>query len=128
VSRILTETGGRRLDVLLKPALAERLGRPKSTGVRARAARVTKSPHCSAIAVKPIVVARGEHGGRLEHVSGTQWSSHRGVVTRTVRSLLEVAVVHRERQRLAVHVGNQVGDSNRGLDVRVGQVTPEPIA
>ena len=71
------------------------------------------------IAVGPVVVARREDRRRLQRVEVGLRARVERVVARRVRTSLEVAVERRKREPLAVHVRNQVGDTDRGLNRRV---------
>ena len=78
------------------------------------------------VAVRPVVVSRREHRWRFEAVQDPQRPFVERIVAGAVRALLEVAVVHAERQALSVHVGNQVRNAGCLLFRGVGKVAPQP--
>jgi hypothetical protein len=84
------------------------------------------------VAIRPVVVARREDGGRLERVEEAQRllvkriaADGRGHGARRPVARLEIAVVNGESEILCVHVGDEVRHANEGLLVRIGQVAPE---
>jgi hypothetical protein len=118
---VLDVRGG--LHLLAQAVLAQREGRREerlALEVEALAGRV----HAVAVAVGPVVVARGEDRRRLQGVERRLEGGVDVVVARAAAAL-QVAVVGREGQPLAVDVGDEVGHAGRLLHVGVGHVAPE---
>lgn len=76
------------------------------------------------VAIRPLVVAGHVDRGRFERVQAGGGLGVDAVVA-TRAAVLGVPVEHGEGERLAVHVGDEVGHEGRALLLRVGQVAPQ---
>ncbi len=111
------------LDLLSDAVLAERVWRGKEQLPLLVELKAIVVPG-GAVAVDPVVVAGRERGGRSQRVEVAQCLGVDGI-SALARAALEIAVVGREGEVLAVHVGDQVGDADRRLGRRVREIAPQ---